>query len=370
MGLQEEIDLKAKEIHSDSYAMSIGEITTLYKEKELDIHPDFQRIYRWSDTQKTKLIESILLGIPIPSIFVAQREDGIWDVIDGLQRLSTIFEFMGILKNDKDELLIPLKLERTRYLPSLDGIVWENKDKKEDVKSLNQTQRLIIKRAKLDIQIVKRESDKDAKYELFQRLNTGGSKLSEQEVRNCLLVMMNKNRFNWLKEISKNPDFKNCISITERGLNESYDNELVLRYIIYRNTDANEISRNTDLGNLITNKMIEFVENENFDFELEEKTFTKTFKLLNESLGDDTFRKYSKKESKFKGPFSISAFEAIIPGLSKNIDRRIDKEKVIDKIKSLWTNDEFINHSGAGLRAADRVQHLFPLSERLFRNEN
>ena len=92
--LQQEIDEKKKEIFTDGYPMSIGELSSLYSENELDIHPEFQRFFRWTTLQKSKLIESILLGIPIPSIFVSQREDGVWDVVDGLQRLSTIFQFM------------------------------------------------------------------------------------------------------------------------------------------------------------------------------------------------------------------------------------------------------------------------------------
>lgn len=366
MSLQNEIDLKSKEIHSDSYAMSIGEIASLYKENELDIHPDFQRIYRWSEVQKTRLIESILLGIPIPSIFVAQRADGVWDVIDGLQRLSTIFEFMGILKNEKGIVKPPLKLLKTAYLPSLNDILWETKE--NDEKSLDQTQRLIIKRSKVDVQIVKRESDKEAKYELFQRLNTGGSKLSEQEVRNCLLVMMDKERYNWIKELSNNTDFKECITITERGLNQAFDNELVIRYMIYRNTPPEDISRSTDLSDLITKQMISFIEDPDFDFEDEKQSFIKTFKLLRNALNEDTFRKYSKEKSRFQGPFSISAFEAIIPGLSKNIDQysEDDTELIISIIKELWDDPDFKEHSGAGLRAADRVKYLFPISTKIF----
>ena len=98
MALQDEIIFKKKDISTDGYPMSIGELINLYKDGELDIHPEFQRFFRWTPTQRTKLIESILLGIPIPSIFVSQRKDGVWDVVDGLQRLSTIFEFIGILK--------------------------------------------------------------------------------------------------------------------------------------------------------------------------------------------------------------------------------------------------------------------------------
>jgi len=110
MTLTEEVNLKSKEIHTDGYPMSIGEISSLYKDKELDIHPEFQRIFRWNILQKSKLIESILLGIPIPSIFVSQRDDGVWDVVDGLQRLSTIFEFMGILRNENNLLIMEVPL--------------------------------------------------------------------------------------------------------------------------------------------------------------------------------------------------------------------------------------------------------------------
>ena len=120
MPLNEEIDSMRKEIRTDGYGMSIGEWISLYENKEIDIHPEFQRFYRWTEIQKSNLIESILLGIPIPPIFVSQRKDGIWDVIDGLQRLSTLYQFVGILKDENGNNIEPLKLEKTKYLPSLE----------------------------------------------------------------------------------------------------------------------------------------------------------------------------------------------------------------------------------------------------------
>jgi uncharacterized protein with ParB-like and HNH nuclease domain len=89
--LQAEIDKKRQEIRPDSYSMSIGEWISLYQQGEVEIHPEFQRFFRWNDYQKTRLIESIILGLPIPPIFVSQRDDGVWDVVDGLQGLSTIY---------------------------------------------------------------------------------------------------------------------------------------------------------------------------------------------------------------------------------------------------------------------------------------
>ena len=81
--------------------MSIGEMINLYKDDELEVHPEFQRFFRWDEEQKSKLIESLLLGIPIPPIFVAQKLNGRWDVIDGQQRLSTI----DIMESFKDQVI-------------------------------------------------------------------------------------------------------------------------------------------------------------------------------------------------------------------------------------------------------------------------
>ena len=80
--LEEEITKHKKEIRSDAYPMSIGEAVSMYQNGELEIHPEFQRVFRWNDEKKSKFIESILLGIPIPSFFVSQRDDGVWDLVD------------------------------------------------------------------------------------------------------------------------------------------------------------------------------------------------------------------------------------------------------------------------------------------------
>ena len=91
--LQEQIDTMSKAIKTDSYPMSIGELAALYKEGDLNISPAYQRMSRWDIEQQSALIESIILQIPIPPIYVFQSEDGKWNLIDGQQRLSTIFKF-------------------------------------------------------------------------------------------------------------------------------------------------------------------------------------------------------------------------------------------------------------------------------------
>lgn len=168
MGLQGELENRRKEIRTDSYSMSVGELISLYESKEIEIHPEFQRFFRWSQTQKTRFIESLLIGLPIPQIFVSQRADGIWDVVDGLQRLSTIYEFAGVLRGEEGEVLPHLMLDSADSLPSLMGKKWDDPNDLEN--SLDQTQRLLIKRSKIDVAILKQESDPMAKYELFKGL--------------------------------------------------------------------------------------------------------------------------------------------------------------------------------------------------------
>ena len=99
INLEQQIREHSKEVHTTEMKMSIGEIMNLYRDEEIVIRPEFQRLFRWSIKQKSRFIESILIGIPIPSIFIQQREDGVWEIIDGLQRISTILEFVGLLKD-------------------------------------------------------------------------------------------------------------------------------------------------------------------------------------------------------------------------------------------------------------------------------
>lgn len=369
MTLIEEVALKSKEIHTDGYPMSIGEISSLYKDKELDIHPEFQRIFRWSILQKTKLIESILLGIPIPSIFVSQREDGVWDVVDGLQRLSTIFEFMGILRDENGNLLPGSELVATEYLPSLKGKKWESDNSAQE---LENALKIEFKRVKIDIKIVKKQSDKNIKYELFQRINTLGSSLSDQEVRNCLLIMINKDFYKWLKSLSQHQSFLDSISIAERLFEEQYHMELALRFFIYKNISIDEIKGVYDLADFITKKMIEYADKEKstFDFELEEKIFKQTFDFIAEKIGEDAFKRYNVEKGIFQGKFLLSMFECIAVGVGKNIltlNTAIPSDEVIKRIGSVWSDEDFQRRTGSGISVSSRLPVLIPMGEKLFK---
>lgn len=310
MPLEQEINDQRKLIRADGYQMSIGEISNMYRDGDLDIHPAFQRFFRWEQVQKSNWIESLLLGIPTPSIFVAQRKDGVWDVVDGLQRLSTIFEFMGILKDPKGDTLPPLELSGTQYLPSLEGATWST-----GPNAMPEELQRFLKREKLDVKIVKRESDESTKYELFQRLNTGGSSLSNQELRNCIIVSVDPEFFEWLFKLSQEPAFVDSVSLPDRMMQEQFDIELVLRFILFRNIELEELSSIKSISDFITKKLINLLNDPDFDQDRESEIFKSAIGLANDALGEDAFRKYSLDKEKFTGPFLQSAFEIIAMGL-------------------------------------------------------
>jgi Protein of unknown function DUF262 len=365
MGLQEQIDQMRQNIRVNGYAMSIGELISLYENEEIDINPEFQRFFRWTPSQKTSLIESILLDIPIPPIFVSQRDDGVWDVVDGVQRLSTIYEFVGKLKPETEtqEDISPLvKLQKTKYLPDLEGKKWNDPDDHEN--SLTPTQRLLIKRAKIDVRILQKESGEIAKYELFQRLNTGGSIATPQEMRNCILVMENKKMFNWLKDLSENANFQECIALSERLMDEKYDIELLLRFIVFRKLEEPAIKKMVDLGDFLTAQMIELAKDQNFNFQREKEAFQKTFEILHKT-GSDSFRKYDHKKNKFSGSFLVSAYEAIALGIGYNYEN-ISDINIKDKIKEIWQDPSYTKYVGSGSNAKRRIQELVPFGRRKF----
>jgi uncharacterized protein with ParB-like and HNH nuclease domain len=368
MSLQEEIEQKAKEIHTDSYAMSIGELINMYRDDELQIQPDFQRFFRWTDVQKAKFIESILLGIPIPPVFVVQNKWGVWDVIDGLQRLSTIFEFIGILKDENGNLKPPNFLKGTKFLPSLEGKYWSDKNSDNPDSSFTKEQQIDFKRAKTHINIIKRSSDPDSKYELFQRLNTGGTPLTYQEIRNCLMIMLNKEFYNRIHDLSQCEVFENCVPLTEKQLSEQDNMEIVVRFLVYRYVNLDEVDAKDDMGDFLTDNIIDIINNSEYDLDREERVFKKTFDFLDKILSDDSFKKYNPNKNKFYGAFSISAFEALIVGISENIDKLEDQQKLtIDKIKKIYEEEEFIEAVRRGTRAVDRYKKLAKFSKNYFR---
>jgi len=291
--------------------------------------------------------------IPIPSIFVYQRDDGVWDVIDGVQRLSTIFQFIGILEKENGERFTPLQLETSDYLPSLKGKMWKNEEDEDENKNyFTMAQRIRFKRAKFDIKIISEKNEQNARYELFKRINLGGTGLSEQEVTKFLLIMINKKFVEFLESLAEYSPFQKCITeFPETMYEEQYDLELVSIFLVFKNSAVEDMQKFPTISDFITNKMMEFAKSDDFDWEKEKDTFEKTFKLLIGTLKNDSFRRFDKDTDSFTGEFSKDAYETIVTGIGANIDKwkpehgdkrdKLKRDKLTTKIKSLWENSTF-----------------------------
>lgn len=369
--LQEQIDTMSKSIKTDSYPMSIGELAALYKDGDLDISPVYQRMFRWDMEQQSALIESILLQIPIPPIYVYQSEDGKWNLIDGQQRLSTIFKFMGILKNDmqdgeseetNENLYEREPLTRTKFLPALEGKYWEDD---ESEKSLTDAQRRYIKRSKILIIIIDKSSDSFAQYEMFQRLNTGGSHLSPQEIRNCLLVVKNEDVYKWLKMLSENEDFRNAVPISEKDADEQGYIELVVKYIVLRYSEF-EVSDSENYNNFITDEILSLIDDEKIERKKEEAIFKTTFKLIFDIMGENAFKRYNPEKGLHCGPVLVGAYEAIVPGVSENIEYYEKNHEILKKrIDDIYTSKEYKDATKRGVRPVVRIKKLAIASRKL-----
>ena len=306
--LEAEITSYSAKVSTDSYSMSVGELASMYQGGELNIHPEFQRFFRWRVEQKSKFIESLLLGIPVPPVFVAEQSSSKWDVIDGLQRLSTILEAMGELKDEDGKRIPGLAFTRTKYLPSLEGKLWSSEDPK---KELPESARIKIKRARLDVNIVKNTSDEIAKYEIFQRLNTGGSLATDQEVRNCILIMTNKDFFYWFKGLGDYENFAKCIILTERAEDEAFDLELLTRFIVFSISDVAKLSRIEELGAFLTDEIVDIAGDMSFSHNEIKAAFEKTFDYLASTLEQDSFRKFNVNKGKYYGSTLVLLFEVL-----------------------------------------------------------
>jgi hypothetical protein len=366
--LEEEIKEYSTVVSSNSYSMSVGELASMYKEGELNLHPEFQRFFRWTDGQKSRFIESLLLGIPIPPIFVAQRDDGKWDVIDGLQRLSTIFELMGELLDKNGKKKKSLILTKTKYLEALQNKIWSSSDDSErrynPENELPTSVKIVIKRARFDVNIVKSGSDKMAKYEIFQRLNTGGSLATPQEVRNCVLLMTSEDFFNWFKELGKYPNFRDCLVLTNRKEEEAFDLELLTRFIVMVNSKISKLQEIDELDSFLTDEIQEIASKNDFDKRSLQSAFEKTFDFLNETLEENSFKKFNVSRNKYSGPVLMSLFEIVAAGLGYRLlhgYKLPDPQSFKEEHKSILSDTKInrtlniISNSGSGINSRTRI---------------
>lgn len=353
--LEKQISDERARLSSDRMDISFGELINLYRNDELIIRPEYQRLFRWSNKQKTSLIESILLGIPIPPIFVAEDENGIWELVDGLQRVSTIISFFGELKSDiskidetdsddiyEDEEKI---IDSNFWRMEEGGLIQELEE--FDINTLPKKFIINLKRSVCRVEILRGESNTAMKYELFKRLNSGGSKLTPQEIRNAVYRGINPKINILILELSKNEAFKRLTALSEQKKQELYDQELALRFIAFLNR-LDEINSNTE--NFLDKFMENSAKDNKFNTVYYKEIFEEVINMLDSIDDCGVFRNN-------RNAFVPALFEGITIGIAQNIELyRKNKELMVERIDELKNDKDFKKFSGSASNSKNRVK--------------
>ena len=341
--LESEILEERGRLSTDRMDISFGELINLYKNKELIIRPEYQRFFRWTSRQKTAFIESILLSIPIPPIFVMENEEGIWELIDGLHRVLTFISFFGELDTDafrffyptvdseeNNEISIENKwlLESGSLVSNLDGF---------NIDTLPNKYKINLKRAVCRVEILRSEGNVSMKYELFKRLNLGGSKLTAQEIRNAIYRGINPAINELILELSQHQTFQKLTRLSEQKRKELYDQELVLRFIAFLN-NIDIVNGSTE--NYLDSFMEYSVKQEGFNIQYYRNIFNKVMDTINKLDDKDVFRTSNNL-------FVPSYFEGITIGLAQNLSYYEGNIELLrSKITALKNDDEMRRISG------------------------
>lgn len=335
------------DLKTDRLDMSFGEIINIYSEGMLVIQPEYQRAYRWSNEQKTRFVESILLGIPIPPIFVAEDSEGKWELVDGLQRISTILTFFGILKNDISDKNF-FKLDKSELIgDETEGI---------DIHSLPLKLKLTIQRAVCRVEILRWDSSLDMRYELFNRLNTGASPLEHQEVRNCIFT----GEFNkLLQELAVNTSFNNLVQPTNKQKERMFLEELVLRFFAFKD-NFNNLEIRTSIQQYLTDYM-KSMTMQNVEILSYREAFIKTVEFLaSDIFGHRIFRAKN-------GLFTPNIYDTVMLMSYRFGDNYLDRlESFKSKVDQLDEDLNYKEASGASTYATQRMRKKIDVAEKIF----
>ena len=289
------------EIDVDISTVNLGSLIDQLENDEIDLQPDFQRVTDvWDNVKKSRLIESILLGLPLPSFYFS--EDPVsqkLSIIDGLQRICAIRDFVLEKEN-------PLKLEGLQFLKNFDGFTFSQLARPE-VKR--------IKSLKITMNTLRKGTPLDVKYIIFQRVNTAGVPLTPQEMRHAL----NQGPAAiFIKELADMESFKKATNYSvesKRMQDRDFVNRFIAFFIGYQDYMGDlDMFLNDKMGEL--NKM---TSEQRDDIRV---SFDKAMKCCYEIFKKDTFRKRYKQEDRRK-PISKSVYDT----LSVNIAWLSDEER-------------------------------------------
>lgn len=261
------IPKEARKVIWHAKDFSTKQLYEMWKDGELNIQPEFQRFEVWDSTKKSRLIESALLDVPIPPIYIAEENDNKYSVVDGQQRLRAFFDFF-----DGN-----LALRGLLVLRELNGKEFAELEKEDKSRLWNFTPHVII---------IKKESHPDIKFEIFERFNTGSVKLNDQELRNCIY----RGEYNnLLKELSENRDFQLLL-----GLNKPHkrmvDRELILRFFAFWHSTY--LRYEPPMKSFLNNEMSKYRNLNEEEKEKMRKLFKKSIDLTKTVFGENSFRRF------------------------------------------------------------------------------
>lgn len=306
------------------YDRMIKDIIASIDDGSIVLTPDYQRNYLWDNKKSSKLIESILLNIPIPVIYASEEEDGKWNIIDGLQRLNTLNRFY---KNQ-------FKLSGLEVLNELNGKTYS--DLSDNLKSK-------VDRGDLTIILLLESSSRDIQYDIFMRLNTGAVQLNEQELRNCLY----RGKLNDLikTKMIYNEDFIKLFNFNILH-KRMIDVEIILRYLSFSNNYNKEknIIENYDgrIKNLINNFMLEYQNADDKILEEFQNKFNENIKKCRLIFEDKAFKKMN-INGRYETRINRPLYETIMLCFEQySLDELLSKkDRILYETECLLKNTEF-----------------------------
>lgn len=332
-------------IYADQSDPEIDGLYNRWERGKLDVQPDFQRYFVWDIIKSSRLIESALLDIPLPVIYLTEELDGKIYVIDGQQRLTAFFSFLkGYFPDNKN-----FKLSGLKVLKEYQGKSF--KELPEDIQDK-------IRYCQIRTITFKKESDPNLKFEIFERLNTGSVPLNTQEIRNCIY----RGKYNDLiRELAKDPDFLSLLGLKSSD-QRMKDVELVLRFAAFYHSTY--INYKAPMKTFFNNEMVRFQNISEYDSELLKSAFKNAVSIIKSLLGDKAFKRYYKGTDKNpdgyweKNRFNTSLYDILMDSFAR-VDKNIAYAN-LERIKEayitlLTTDDEFIDAIEKGTSQERRV---------------
>lgn len=351
---------------------SLREIVEQIKEGEIDLAPDFQRDYVWKKRQRTRLVESILLGIPLPAFYFNQEAEGTYQIVDGVQRLSTIRLFMS----DEHE----LETEDLEYLTDLGG---------QKYSALEPAMARRLRATQIVVHVIEPQTPDEVKYDIFSRVNTLGSPLSSQEIRHA----MGKSRSRkFLKSLIELPSFDTATenyfwkkSSDEPGKpvrdsKRMANRELALRFCAFSSYSESEYREHESLDAFLLDftRRIDGGPNRNDalgDQELDtlRERFDGAMTKASEILGKAAFRRWPLGESQHRGPINRAVFESQSIALADHpLDRLCaHKDEIVAAFRKAFDDERYTRSVTAGTgdpaRISLRLNHTRKILAKILR---